>query len=317
MQITHVTRGDDHLSNTPKQVVHYEAFGWKVPEFAHLSTILGADRQRLSKRHGAVSIANFRDSGVLPEALFNYLALLGWAPTGGDREIFSKEELVKEFDLGRVTPSAAVFDIDKLNWLNRLYIKEAAPERIAKLAQAYWDRMFRDSIVAQTGLTPAAEVSAPGYGLSDEAIDWLKKITALLVPSVDRLEQLPERASLIFDYDPVAAAIAPDNAEVLNAPNTPKVLDAFSARIVADPDAQAHKLSPERFKALVNEVKTETGVKGKDLFHPIRVALTGSHSGPEFDKLVPILEEGSRLKLPKRVMSVRERIEAFQAARKA
>ncbi|HYG98407.1 MAG TPA: glutamate--tRNA ligase [Terriglobales bacterium] len=317
MEITHVIRGDDHLSNTPKQVVLYEAFGWKVPEFAHLSTILGADRQRLSKRHGAVSIANFRDSGVLPEALFNYLALLGWAPSGGDREIFSKEELVKEFDLGRVTPSAAVFDVDKLNWLNRHYIKEAAPERLAALAQNYWDRMFRDSIVAQTGLTPAAEVSKPGYGLSDEALEWLKKITALLAPSVDRLEQLPERASLIFAYDPVAATMAPDNAEVLSAPNTARVLDAFAAKIAADAEAQAQKLSPERFKAIVNEVKTETGVKGKDLFHPIRVALTGSHSGPEFDKLVPILEEGSRLKLPKRVLSVRERIEAFQAARTA
>ena len=177
--------------------------------------------------------------------------------------------------------------------------------------------MFRDSIVAQTGLTPAAEVSKPGYGLSDEALEWLKKITALLAPSVDRLEQLPERASLIFAYDPVAATMAPDNAEVLSAPNTARVLDAFAAKIAADAEAQAQKLSPERFKAIVNEVKTETGVKGKDLFHPIRVALTGSHSGPEFDKLVPILEEGSRLKLPKRVLSVRERIEAFQAARTA
>ena len=134
MKITHVIRGDDHLSNTPKQVALYEALGWRVPEFAHLSTILGADRERLSKRHGATSIANFRDMGVLPEALVNYLALLGWAPSGGTREIFSREELIKEFSLERVTPSPAVFDMEKLYWLNRHYIKEAPPERIERLA---------------------------------------------------------------------------------------------------------------------------------------------------------------------------------------
>ncbi len=127
MKITHVIRGDDHLSNTPKQVALYEALGWPVPEFAHLSTILGADRERLSKRHGATSIANFRDMGVLPEALINYLALLGWAPSGGTREIFSPDELKKEFTLERVTPSPAVFDMEKLYWLNRHYIKQSPP----------------------------------------------------------------------------------------------------------------------------------------------------------------------------------------------
>ncbi len=324
MKITHVIRGDDHLSNTPKQVVLYEAFGWTVPEFAHLSTILGADRQRLSKRHGAVSIANFRDSGVLPEALFNYLALLGWAPTGGDREIFSKEELVNEFDLSRVTPSAAVFDMDKLNWLNRHYIKESAPERIATLARPYYERAFLcgDAAVPRPGAESGKPVEdgaqpCPDTNLATvEVNSWLDKITALLAPSVDRLEQLPDRAAMIFDYDAKSALAAPDNAEVLNAHNTAKVLDAFAAKIAGEADAQAHKLSPERFKAIVNEVKTETGVKGKDLFHPIRVALTGSHSGPEFDKLVPIIEEGSRLELPQHVLSVSERIAAFRAARK-
>src|SRR6267142_2328251 len=123
MKITHVIRGDDHLSNTPKQVALYEALGWPVPQFAHLSTILGNDRERLSKRHGATSIANFRDMGVLPEALVNYLVLLGWAPSGGDRETFTPQELVKEFSLERVTPAAAMFDMEKLYWLNRHYIK--------------------------------------------------------------------------------------------------------------------------------------------------------------------------------------------------
>src|SRR5271167_3168852 len=134
MDITHVIRGDDHLSNTPKQVALYEALGWPVPEFAHLSTIVGADGTRLSKRHGATSIANFREMGVLPEALANYLALLGWAPTGGTREVFTPAELTKEFTLERVTPSPAVFDLDKLYWLNRHYIKEKPRAKIVSMA---------------------------------------------------------------------------------------------------------------------------------------------------------------------------------------
>ncbi len=155
MKITHVIRGDDHLSNTPKQVALYEALGWPVPEFAHLSTILGSDGQRLSKRHGATSIANFRDMGVLPEALANYLALVGWAPTGGTREIFTPQELMKEFTLERVTPSAAVFDMEKLYWMNRHYIKESAPERIEKLAEPYF---------------ASRRTSAGEYGRRDEGL---------------------------------------------------------------------------------------------------------------------------------------------------
>lgn len=297
MKITHVIRGDDHLSNTPKQVALYEALGWPVPEFAHLSTILGADRERLSKRHGATSIANFREMGVLPEALVNYLALLGWAPTGGTREIFSREELVKEFSLERVTPSPAVFDMEKLYWLNRHYIKEASPERIEKQAFEYFSR-------ALGGVTESEEISS-----------WIGSVTWLLAPSVDRLDQLPEKASLIFNYDARSALASPDNAEVLAWPNTDAVLTRFTTKILEDEQAREGKLTPECFKKLVNEVKAETGAKGKELFHPIRIVITGSHSGPEFDKLIPILEEGSHLQLPKHVLSVRERVEEFAKAR--
>ena len=132
MKITHVIRGDDHISNTPRQVAIYRAFGWSLPEFAHLSTILGSDRERLSKRHGATSVASFREMGILPQALANYLALLGWGAEGGTREEFTREELIAEFKLERVTPSPAVFDWDKLHWLNRQAIKHAP---LADLAQ--------------------------------------------------------------------------------------------------------------------------------------------------------------------------------------
>src|SRR5436853_1289400 len=197
MKITHVIRGDDHLSNTPKQVALYEALGWPVPEFAHLSTILGPDRERLSKRHGATSVANFRDMGVMPEALVNYLALLGWAPSGGTREIFSLQELVKEFSLERVTPSPAVFDMEKLYWLNRHYIKQVPPERINKLALPYF---------GTKGLLPA--------NLEASVENWFAGVVDLLAPYVDRLDQLPERAGLVFNYSAAAARSAPDNAEV-------------------------------------------------------------------------------------------------------
>jgi len=144
---------------------------------------------------------------------------------------------------------------------------------------------------------------------------WLTRVVELLAPSVDRLDQLPERASLIFHYDARAALAAPGNAEVLAWSNTEAVFARFTVKILEDESAKAGNLTPERFKQLVNEVKAETGAKGKELFHPIRIIVTGSHSGPEFDKLIPILEEGSRLKLPKRVLSVYERVEEFAKAR--
>ncbi|HUK26698.1 MAG TPA: glutamate--tRNA ligase [Terriglobales bacterium] len=310
MKITHVIRGDDHLSNTPKQVALYEALGWPVPEFAHLSTILGGDRERLSKRHGATSIANFRDMGVLPEALVNYLALLGWAPSGGTREIFSREELVKEFSLERVTPSPAVFDTEKLYWLNRHYIKECDPKRLVLLSAVFLARggVFGDEWSKQV------EEDSYELVLATEITNWLERVLALVAPSVDRLDQLPERVSLIFHYDPQAALAAPDNAEVLAWPNTNAVIARFMSKILEDESASAAQLTSERFKQIVNEVKAETGTKGKQLFHPIRIVVTGSHSGPEFDKIIPILEEGSRLNLPEHVLSVRERVEEFGQA---
>ncbi|PYV61415.1 MAG: glutamate--tRNA ligase, partial [Acidobacteria bacterium] len=257
-----------------------------------------ADRERLSKRHGATSIANFRDMGVLPEALVNYLALLGWAPPGGTREIFSIQELVKEFSLERVTPSPAVFDMEKLYWLNRHYIKQSSTQRIEHRALNF----FRAS-----GLLSSAHTQ----GLKA----WFSKVMALVLPSVDRLEQLPEKAALIFNYDAKAALTASDNAEVLGLPNTDAVLTRFTVKILEDESAREGKLTAECFKKIVNEVKAETGAKGKELFHPIRIVITGSHSGPEFDKLIPILEEGSHLALPRHVLSVHQRVEAFAKAR--
>jgi len=294
MKITHVIRGDDHISNTPKQVAVYEALGLPVPEFAHLSTILGPDRERLSKRHGATSVANFREMGILPEALMNYLALLGWAPSGGDREIFPKDELIKEFALERVTPSPAIFDTEKLHWLNRSYIKQAAPERIHAMASTIFQR---------ANLLPVP------VDLNGNVSGWASRLADLLVPYVDQLDQLPDRARSIFHYDAAAALSSPENAEVFSSEKTPAVTQAFARRA-----GHESPLTPERFKTIMDEIKVETGAKGKDLFHPVRVMLIGSHSGPDFNKLIPLIEEGSQLDLPMRVKSIQERVKEFQAA---
>jgi nondiscriminating glutamyl-tRNA synthetase len=303
MKITHVIRGDDHLSNTPKQVALYEALGWRVPEFAHLSTILGPDKERLSKRHGATSLANFREMGVLPEALMNYMALLGWAPSGGDREIFLPTELIEEFRLDRVTPSPAVFDFEKLYWLNRHYIKQAVPERIAALAEPFYLRKL--------GFHPSNPTSGlPGTPLqqaSDEVRAWFARITASLASSVNKLDELPERAAAVFDYDAAAFFSSPENQAVLSAESAKRVLDSFTAKIAAETEP----IEAARFKAIVKEVQKETGVKGPELFHPIRILLTGAQSGPEFDKLVPLMEEGARLPLSNRVLSVKQRAAAW------
>ncbi len=293
MKITHVIRGDDHLSNTPKQVAIYQAFGWTVPEFAHLSTILGPDKTRLSKRHGATSIATFREMGVLPEALTNYLALLGWGAEGGTRETFTMSELAAEFTLERVTPSPAIFDFNKLHWLNRHYLKVADPARVLQLSRPYF--------VTHHWLPDAS---------TPEIDAWMLQLLTIFVPAVDQLDQLPEKTRFIFSVDSTAALANEENAAVFANPSARAVLEAFAARIAAQPSP----VTAEAFKAAMNEVKAATGVKGKDLFHPVRIAITGAHSGPEFDKLVPLIEAGSGLVLPNPILNVRQRVEGFLAA---
>ena len=290
MRITHVIRGDDHISNTPRQVAIYQAFGWALPEFAHLSTILGSDRERLSKRHGATSVASFREMGILPQALANYLALLGWGAEGGTREIFTRDELVAEFKLERVTPSPAVFDWDKLHWLNRQVIKQTPVAEISELSWNYF--VERQWLPAG----PGAEIAS-----------WFHRVLELFLPAVDQLQQLPEKAAALWTIPVIAA----EDAALLNSEAGERVASAFCTKILAESGG----LTPQRFKELMNEVKVATGVKGKDLFHPVRIILTGAHSGPEFDKLIPLLEEGSLLTLPTRVWGVRERVEAFSSSR--
>src|SRR5580698_3015011 len=300
MAITHVIRGDDHLSNTPKQVAIYHAFGWAVPEFAHLSTILGPDRQRLSKRHGATSISVFRQMGYLPEAMVNYLALLGWGAEDGKTETFTLAELVPLFSLDRVTPSPAIFDFDKLNWLNRHYMKLADPERLAKLAERQFclqkpgvfplwstsELYTAETIELLASLDPPIYLDAPSKEQIAERKAWFASLLALFMPKVDYLAELPVKSSFIFGFDPDAAHTDPENAPVLAAPSARSVLGEFASRV----RTHGGPVSTEDFKIWINEVKAATGATGKELYHPIRIALTGAHSGPDFDKVIPLIE---------------------------
>lgn len=264
MAVTHVIRGEDHISNTPRQVLIYEALGLTPPRFAHLSLVMGPDHAPLSKRHGATSVSEFRARGYLPEALVNYLALLGWSPGDGD-ELLGLDEMARRFDVARVSHSSAVFDIEKLAWMNRHYMKVCDPERLVDLAMPWFAQRFA------------------ALGPSHSA---LRTVLPLAVGAVDRLEELPERVAFVFEWnrDEAARLVA---AEADGA----RVVEAFHQACVA----LGPLTSKEAFRAAATRAREGTGIKGKALFHPIRVALTGLDSGPELDLAVPAIEEVAAL----------------------
>ena len=292
MEITHVIRGDDHISNTPRQIAVYRALGWEPPEFAHLSTILGPDRTRLSKRHGATSMESFREMGILPEALRNYLALLGWSPADGKTEILSPQELTRQFSLDHITKSPAVFDTDKLNWLNRHYMKECEPRRLAELAAPVFQAAGR--IAAEPG---------------PEILAWIELVLGAVLKNISLLSELPKATEVIFDFDAKQAVATPEFQELLAAPGAITVLKAFIPKVLAE-----STLTYERFREITKSVQKETGLKGKDLYHPIRMAVTATGSGPELEKLIPVYEAGAKLPLLQHVKSVSERLTEFAQA---
>jgi len=292
MEITHVIRGEDHISNTPRQILLYQALGFTAPQFAHLSLVMGPDHTPLSKRHGATSVLEFRERGYLAEALVNYLALIGWSP-GGDQELLPIQELARRFALEDVGHSAGIFDQEKLAWMNRHYMKEAAPARLAAEAARY--------LIARGFLKRR----------TDTGMEYLISVLPMAVGSVDRIEEIPDRLKFLFDFDPATSAARPDVAEILKEPGAREVIAAL-------PDAiDRALLDRETFRAMANRVKERTGQKGKALFHPIRVALTGEGGGPELDLAVPAIERGAALPADggvARVVNCRDRAIAFAAA---
>jgi len=293
MEVTHVIRGEDHISNTPRQILLYEALGFTLPAFAHLALVMGPDHSPLSKRHGATSVAEFRSKGYLPEALVNYLALIGWSP-GNDEEILPIDELAKRFSLEHVGHSAGVFDEEKLAWVNRHYLKVAEPIRLAELSVPYFNE-------AGIRMAPNAQ-----------GLEFLASAMAMASASVDRLNQVPARLALLFDYDAAATLGDPHVRDEMRNDGARTVVTALAEEL-----ASAPRLDRDRFRAVANQVKMRTGQKGKALFHPIRLALTGRAEGPELDLAVPAIDRGAELPSDAGIRTIlgnRERAAAFVKA---
>jgi glutamyl-tRNA synthetase/nondiscriminating glutamyl-tRNA synthetase len=296
MEVTHVVRGEDHISNTPRQILLYEALGFTPPAFAHLALVMGPDHSPLSKRHGATSVAEFRSKGYLPEALVNYLALIGWSPSGpgNNDELLPIDELARRFALEDVGHSAGVFDEEKLAWVNRHYLKLADPMRLADLSVAYFNA--------------AAVPMAPDRS----GLEFLASAMAMASASVDRLNQVPARLAFLFDYD--AETVLRDRSllEEMRSGPVRTVVTALAEALESAP-----RLDRETFRAIANRVKVQSEQKGKALFHPIRVVLTGRAEGPELDLAVPAIDRGAGLAasagLPP-ITGNRERAAAFVRA---
>jgi len=292
MEITHVIRGEDHISNTPRQVLLYQALGFAAPQFAHLSLVMGPDHTPLSKRHGATSVAEFRERGYLPEALVNYLALIGWSP-GSDDELLPIEELASRFALEDVGHSPGVFDPEKLAWVNRHYMKEASPGRLAAESARYF---LSAGFIQQR---------------TDAAMEYVASLLPMAVGSVDRLEEIPERVKFVFSFDAASALARREVGAVVEEPGAREVIGALAQEITGP------LLDREAFRAAATRVRERTGQKGKALFHPIRAALTGDISGPELDLSVPAIDRGASLPASARVSpipSCRDRAQAFALA---
>lgn len=307
MRITHVIRGEDHLSNTPRQILLHEALGFTPPVFAHLSMVMGPDHSPLSKRHGVTSVSEFRARGYLPESLVSYLALLGWSPRGkgggsdadalaDTAELVPLTELAERFSLDAVGQSASVFDEGKLDWANRHYLKHAAPDRLAELCLPFFRHAGLD-------LRPDADGAR-----------YLSAIVPIATSSVDRLDQVPARLGFLFEFDPAAALDLPVVQEELSA-GARAVVQAWEEQLRV-----AARLDRDRFRAMAAEVRAATGQKGRALFHPLRVALTARSDGPELDLIVPAIDRGAELPVTAGLPVIhgcRERVSRFRQAMEA
>ena len=264
MEITHVIRAEEHLSNTPRQVLIYQALGLQLPQFGHISLILGKDRSKMSKRHGATSVEQYKALGYLPEAVVNFLALLGWSPPGED-EIFSSSELIKLFSLEHVAKNPAVFDIDKLNWINAIYLKKLDLVTLTDMALPH---------LKAAGLI--------GEELSAERMEWIRQVVAAVRDYVSFAAQIPEHAAVFFEDD--VTMENEETAAILKDPDVPRVMEEFLDKLT-----KLEAITGEQVQATLKSVGKELKLGGKKVFMPVRVALTGKMHGPELISLIPLL----------------------------
>ncbi len=260
MNITHVIRGEDHLSNTPRQVVLYQALSWQPPLFAHHPLILGPDRSPLSKRHGATAVSQYREEGFLPEALQNYLILLGWTPPSG-QETLSLQRMAEEFSIEDVSKSAPIFNRKKLEWLNSFYIREKEAGQLSEILIPY--------------------VQKAGIRTDEMDRQWFGQVAGLLKENIVVLSQVEEYLGIFFDekfcFEDGAKTVLQDprNRETLRS-----VLDALEAPSEIELSGQT---------PLLSQLEKKTGRKGKNLYAPLRAAATGKTKGPELAKTLPLL----------------------------
>ena len=260
MGITHVIRGEDHLTNTPRQLLLYEALGFLPPQFAHLPLILGSDRTPLSKRHGATAVAHFREEGYLPAALANYLALLGWSGEEA-REIYSLGELIKDFSLERVSRSPAIFNYEKLNWVNRNHLKGLAGEKKLELARPFLQKK--------------------GIHFEKREESWWKSALEVVWEEADNLSQLVDHVSIFCDD---GWAMGADAQRLLQKEENGKILQALQDEL-----RTVEKVDAGNYKRIVSNLAQRLHLSGRGLYMPLRAALTGKIRGPELEKIFILL----------------------------
>lgn len=265
MGITHVIRGEEHLSNTPRQVLIYEALGMSVPNFAHISLILNAEGRKMSKRDGDTAVLDYYKKGYLPQAVVNFIALLGWSPTG-EQEFFSMDELTNDFSLERVSKSPAVFDLHKLNYINSYYIKQTPDEELVELVLPF---------LREKGMFL-------GKSISEEEKTWIATFIGAVKEKINNLSEVKD----YIDYFRGADLGQPDEEgmTILQADTLPTVLELFQTKILT-----TEPLDAPAAKIILKEITKELSLKGKDVFMPIRIALTGEMHGPDLDKIIALL----------------------------
>jgi glutamyl-tRNA synthetase len=260
MDITHVIRGEDHLSNTPRQILLYQALAWQPPTFAHHPLILGSDRSPLSKRHGATAVSQYREEGFLPEALENYLVLLGWTPPSG-QEILPLERMVQEFSIQDISKSAPVYNRKKLEWLNSCYIRAKDDGQLSEILIPYLQKS--------------------GIRIDQMNHQWLNQISDLLKENLVVLSQVEEYLGVFFDEK----FFFEDGAKtVLRDPRSRETL-GLVLRCMED----SSEIRSDEQTSLLSQFEKKTGRKGKDLYAPLRAAVTGKTKGPELAKTLPLL----------------------------
>ncbi len=265
MKISHVFRGEEHLSNTPKQIMVFQSFGWEAPKYGHMTLIINENRKKLSKRDESIIqfVAQYKDLGYIPEAMFNFFALLGWSPEGED-EIFSKEDFIRMFDVNRLSKSPSMFDKQKLTWMNNQYVKQMSLEEVVELALPH---------LQKAGRLPEI--------LSAEEKQWATDVIALYHEQMSFGAEITELTDLFFKDE---LAYDEEATDVLSGEQVPEVMAAFKVQL-----EQMDVLEPDAIKAAIKAVQKETGHKGKNLFMPIRVVTTGQTHGPELPNAIALI----------------------------